>query len=268
MSRHWPPAARRDRPGSHAACKERPSPEPTTSTARPPAETHDSALSSRPLDSLLAFGEGVYLRGEFDSASVIWTVALERSRALHDSIAEARSLTWLGLARGAWAITRIARRLGEEALALKRRLALDADLFKSYNALGLLAWNEGRLSDATELFGRASAAARAAADLKGIASASGNLALVQTDLGQFDEARRGFDSMRVAGRALADARIEGNALTNLGMLAVRVGDPGVAIPLLEQARTRYRSIGYATANRTRSDSWAPLTPLWDSRISP
>ena len=105
--------------------------------------------------------------------------------------------------------------------------ALDADLFKSYNALGLLAWNEGRLSDATELFGRASAAARAAADLKGIASASGNLALVQTDLGQFDEARRGFDSMRVAGRALADARIEGNALTNLGMSPSASAIPGV-----------------------------------------
>ena len=37
--------------------------------------------------------------------------------------------------------------------------------------------------------------------------------------------------MRVAGRALADARIEGNALTNLGMLAIRVGDPGRADPV-------------------------------------
>jgi CHAT domain-containing protein/tetratricopeptide (TPR) repeat protein len=214
-----------------------------------PATVADSAVSEKPLDSLIALGEQVYLRGELDSARTFWIAALARSRAQHDSIAEARSLTWLGLAAWRQGDYKDARRLGEEALALKRRLALDADLFKSYNALGLLAWNEGRLSDATELFGLATAAARAAADLKGIAAASGNLALVQTDLGQFDEARRGFDSMLVAGRALADARIEGNALTNLGMLAVRVGDPASAIPLLEQARTRYRSIGYATGEQ-------------------
>jgi CHAT domain-containing protein/tetratricopeptide (TPR) repeat protein len=197
----------------------------------------------------LSFGERVYLRGEFDSASSLWTTALAQSRALRDSAAEARSLTWLGLAAWRRGDYRDARRLGEEALALKRHLALHADLFKSYNALGLLAWNEGRLSDATELFGRASTAAQAAGDLKGVAAASGNLALVQTELGEFEEARRGFDSMRVAGRTLADDRIEGNALTNLGMLAVRVGDPGSAITLLEGAQELYGSIRYATGEQ-------------------
>jgi CHAT domain-containing protein/tetratricopeptide (TPR) repeat protein len=174
---------------------------------------------------------------------------LSEGRAAHDSVAEARALTWLGLVAWRQGDYREARRLGEEALALKRRLALQTDLFKSYNALGLLAWNEGRLADATELFGRASAAAAAARDLKGVASASGNLALVQTELGEFDEARRGFDSMRVAGAALGDARVEGNALTNLGMLAVRVGDPAGALELLETARHRYRTIGYAAGEQ-------------------
>ncbi|HEY9506230.1 MAG TPA: CHAT domain-containing tetratricopeptide repeat protein [Gemmatimonadales bacterium] len=201
------------------------------------------------VDSLLARGEQVYLRGEFDSAAVEWNAALAQSRALGDSLSEARSLTWLGLAAWRQGDYRTARRLGEEALALKRHWALGIDLFKSYNALGLLAWNEGRLTEAMELFGQASAAARSAEDRKGIAAASGNLALVLTELGEFEEARRGFDSMRVAGQALADARIEGNALTNLGMLAVRVGDPASAIPMLEQARARYASIGYATGEQ-------------------
>jgi len=130
--------------------------------------SHDSAdegASDVSLDSLLALGEQVYLRGEFDSANTLWTSALARSRTLKESAAEARSLTWLGLAAWRRGDYRAARRLGEEALTLKRRWALDADLFKSYNALGLLAWNEGRLSDATELFGLASAAAQAAADV-------------------------------------------------------------------------------------------------------
>jgi CHAT domain-containing protein len=203
-----------------------------------------SAEAADPPDSLLARGERVYLRGEYDSARVFWTVALDQGRASHDSLTQARALTWLGLAAWRQGDYRAARRLGEEALALKRRIAGQADLFKSYNALGLLAWNEGRLSDATTLFGRATAAAQAAGDLKGIASASGNLALVQTELGEFEEARRGFDSMRVAGGALHDHRIEGNALTNLGMLAVRVGDPAAAVPLLDAARARYRAADY------------------------
>jgi hypothetical protein len=90
------------------------------------------------MDSLLALGEQVYLRSEFDSATTLWTSALARSRTLKESAAEARSLTWLGLAAWRRGDYRAARRLGEEALALKRRWALDADLFKSYNALGLL----------------------------------------------------------------------------------------------------------------------------------
>ena len=214
---------------------------------------HDAAAPAAQdgasVDSLLARGEQVYLRGEFDSAAAEWNMALARSRALHDSLAEARSLTWLGLAAWRQGDYRTARRLGEEALALKRHWALGIDLFKSYNALGLLAWNEGRLTEAMELFGQASAAARSAGDRKGVAAASGNLALVLTELGEFEEARRGFDSMRVAGQALADARVEGNALTNLGMLAVRVGDPGSAIALLEQARTLYASIAYPTGEQ-------------------
>jgi CHAT domain-containing protein len=215
----------------------------------PPAASRPVADAAPSSDSLLAQGERFYLRGAFDTARGLWSDALSRSRQAHDSLGEARALTWLGLAAWRQGDYPAARRLGESALALKRQVARDADLFKSYNALGLLAWNEGRFADATRLFGEASAAARAAGDLKSIASASGNLALVQTELGDFDDARRGFDSMRVAGRALSDRRIEGNALTNLGMLAVRVGDPAAAIPLLDSARARYRAAAYPTGEQ-------------------
>jgi len=204
--------------------------------------------NARP-DSLLARGEEAYLRGRYDSARAMWSVALERSRSTRDSLAEARALTWLGLAAWRTGDYRAAQRLGEQALELKRRWALDADLFKSYNALGLLAWNEGRFSQATELFGRASAAAQAAGDRRGVAAAAGNLALVLTELGEFAEARRGFDSARVVGHALGDARVEGNALNNLAMLAIRTGAPQQAVPELTEARRLYRSIGYATGEQ-------------------
>jgi tetratricopeptide (TPR) repeat protein len=98
----------------------------------------------------IAQGERIYLRGAYDTARAVWIDALDRSRSLHDSLAEARTLTWLGLAAWRQGDYRTAHRLGEAALELKRRLARDADLFRSYNALGLLAWNEGR-----RLLGRA-----------------------------------------------------------------------------------------------------------------
>lgn len=214
-----------------------------------PARKIATAAAAPDLDSLIAQGERIYLRGAYDTARTVWTGALDRSRASHDSLGEARTLTWLGLAAWRQGDYGTARTLGEAALELKGRLARDADLFKSYNALGLLAWNEGRLAEATELFGQAAAAARAVSDPRGIAAASGNLALVQTELGEFEEARRGFDSMRVAGRAIRDDRIEGNALTNLAMLAVRVGDPGTAVPLLDSARARYRAATYPTGEQ-------------------
>jgi CHAT domain-containing protein/tetratricopeptide (TPR) repeat protein len=214
----------------------------------PVTTTPDPVTAGHP-DSLLALGERIYLRGEYDSARSVWSAALNRSRAHHDSVAHARALTWLGLNAWRQGDYTAARTLGEKALELKRRWDLEAELFKSYNALGLLAWNEGRLASATQLFGQASAAALAGGDVKGVAAASGNLALVQTELGEFEAARRGFDEMRVAGRALGDQRIEGNALTNLGMLAVRVGDAEAAILALGEARRLYRSIGYATGEQ-------------------
>jgi len=201
------------------------------------------------MDSLIARGESIYLRGEFDSARAIWAGLLERARNSGDSAREGRVLTWLGLAayrRGEYSQARI---LGEQALALKLRAGLAADLSRSYNALGLLAWNEGRLTDATQLLGKASETAHATGDEAGLAKAANNLALVHIELGEFAQARAGFLQTRISARRLGDPRIEGGALTNLGMLDVQMGDPGSAIPSLVEARRLYRAIDYETGEQ-------------------
>ena len=215
-------------------------------SARPRAPAR---VVAAPPESALAVGESIYYRGQYDSARTLWAGALDRARAVPDSAAEARLLTWLGLVawrQGAYAAS---RQLGEQALALKQRLHLTHDLFKSYNALGLLAWNEARLHDAIALFDSAAAAARAANDTRGLAAVSSNLALVHTDLGEFAAARAGFTAARDGGRRLGDARVEGNALTNLGMLDIRSGDPSRAVAELQEARGRYRTIHYATGEQ-------------------
>src|SRR5207253_1667357 len=95
----------------------------------PPPAPGDSIAIPEAVDSLLGLGEQVYLRGEFDSASALWTAALKRSRTLRDSVAEARSLTWLGLSAWRRGDYSAAHRFGEAALELKLRWSLKTDLF-------------------------------------------------------------------------------------------------------------------------------------------
>lgn len=186
-------------------------------------------------------GEKVYARGQIDSALVLFRLAHRQAREAGDSVSIARALTWLAQAHwrlGDYAAT---RELGEEALALKRRLGLEEGLFRSYNVLGLLAWNESRLLDASELFSRAAEAALATGDSVNLAKVFNNHALVQTSLGAFDEAEQGFLVAREMARAMGVPLIEGRALVNLGMLAIEVGNPRQAVRWIREARALLRA---------------------------
>jgi CHAT domain-containing protein/tetratricopeptide (TPR) repeat protein len=225
---------------------------PSGRAALPPRQSSASIgahSTHHELDSIIAQGESVYLRGSFDTAQRLWSGALDRIRTTQDSAREARVLTWLGLTAYRRGDYSRARSLGEQALALKLRVRLTDDLSRSYNALGLLAWNEGRLSEATTLLELASETAGAARDEAGLAKAANNLALVHIELGNFAEARSGFLQTRASAVRLRDPRIEGGALTNLGMLDVQLGDPRAAIASLSEARRLYRSINYETGEQ-------------------
>ena len=176
--------------------------------------------------------------------------ALRHAQAAGDDTAQARILTWLGLTSWRKGDYRDARQLGESALSLKLLHHLDADLFKSYNALGLLAWNEGRLGDATGAIRKSDGRSRARmATVKGWGKASGNLGLVYGEEGEFAKAREGFATMRRVGSELKDARIEGNALDNQAMLQIKLGEPSAAIPTLLEARRLYHSIDYGNGEQ-------------------
>lgn len=201
------------------------------------------------LDSLVALGEQIYRREEYDSARLVLSPIAERARTTGDSAAEARALTWLGLA--AWRLGDYApaRTEQERALALKLALGLDRELWRSYNGLGLVAWNEGRLPYALTRFAEATAAAQRVGDTVGVGSTAGNVGLVQAELGDFAAARRGFLRARDIGRQTENARVEGNAHTNLGMLDIRVGNPSAALEHLTEALRLYRVVDYATGRQ-------------------
>jgi CHAT domain-containing protein len=209
-----------------------------------------AVVSDAYFDSLFSQAQTVYFAGRYDSAAVLLVAVHRQAKKVSALAAEARALTWLGLAawrRGAYAE---ARRFGEEALDFKLRHQLTGQLFRSYNALGLLAWNENRLSEARRLFERAIDVADQTSDKRGAATAIGNLALVQTELGEFAAARAGFLTMQATMQELGEVRLQGNALTNLGMLEIRLDDPQAAIPRLEEALLLYASINYPTGTQS------------------
>ncbi len=226
-----------------------------------------ATLLGVPPESLFAAGNERYQQEAYDSARAIWTVELRRARHAADSAAEATTLMWLGLA--AWHVGDFpaARRDGEASVALKRQLGLDGRLSQSFNALGLLAWHEGRLHDALGLFDSADVSARRNHDSLGVTRARMNRPLVQLDLGDYAAARSGLRSVLAAARVTGNRRYAGNALANIAMLEIRVGNPSAALPLLAEARQQYAAggtdylAGEANALGQLATAWSQLGDL-------
>ena len=226
-----------------------------------------ATLLGVPPESLFAAGDERYQQGAYDSAHAIWTVELGRARHAADSAAEATTLMWLGLAAWHMGDFPAARRDGEASVALKRRLGLDGQLSQSFNALGLLAWHEGRLGDALGLFDSAQASARRNHDSLGVTRVRMNRPLVQLDLGDYAAARSGLRSVLAAARVTGNRRYLGNALANIAMLEIRVGNPSAALPLLAEARREYAAggsgylDGEANALGQLATAWSQLGDL-------
>ena len=197
---------------------------------------------SQLLDSLLKRADAVYGRSK-DTAQLLWREALAHADSTHDSVSIARALTGLSQVARHRSEYADSRGLGEQALAIKLRRGLRSELFRSYNTLGLLAWDEGRLTDALELYEKATVAAAAVGDSAGLAKAQTNIGLALTDLGEFDAARAAHVRGRDGARAAHDTMTLGRAMTNIAGLDIKVGDPLSALATLESARALYAATG-------------------------
>lgn len=223
-------------------------PPPDATTAVPAGTPQAPATQSAPValpsgvDSLLRHADSVYLRAP-DSSTALFQAALDRAGAANDSAGIARSLTGLGQAARQAGDFRTSRELSERALALKLRLGMRADLFRSYNTLGLLALDEGRLSDASAILPKAGESARAINDSAALAKVQVNTGLVLTDLGDFDGARAAALAGRDGARAVGDTVTLGRALNNLAALDITLGNPLPAVATLDAARRLFRAAG-------------------------
>jgi CHAT domain-containing protein len=160
---------------------------------------------------------------------------LSRLQGGRDFVAEARILTSLGLTEWrlgnyetAWAKT-------EEARTLLEANGLRAPLPRTYNALGLIAWDQGRLSDAADLWQRTMQIAREVGDQEYIDKPAMNLGLWYAGVGDLERARDAFTVSLVAGRNLGLRMLELRSLVNLAMVANQMGEPRLALAWLDSA---------------------------------
>jgi CHAT domain-containing protein len=218
-----------------AACEAGPERRSEPSDARPAPEERVTEADS------------LYHAGEFLAARRIWEAQLADAWSRDDSVRAARLLTSLGLAARHLGAYEESRKIGLQALELKLGLGMEEDLFRSYNALGLLAWTQGDLDEAAGMFERAASAASEAGDELGVAKAMGNMAHVRNDRGEPYEARNGFEALQRASRAAGDSVTLGRTLINMAMLDIRLGDPLSAVALLEEARALSQASGDAEA---------------------
>ena len=191
---------------------------------------------------LLTQADAIY-RGASDSAASLWQAALRLAEASHDSASMARALTGLGQAARLRLDLKQAHTFGEQALALKLRLGMRADLSRSYNSLGLLAWDDGRPRDALQLYRQASDAAAAIGDTAAMAKAMINTGLAQIDLGDLAGARVSLARGRAGAQAANDSVNLGRAIVNLAALDNDIGDPLSALATIESARPILSAIG-------------------------
>ena len=237
---------------------------PKSKASRPPPESATARSTTSTRDSLLGLGDSIY-RQSPESAQRIWTIALVAARAAYDSVGEARALTGLGQAARQLGDFTGSRRIGEQGLALKLRLGMSHDLFRSYNALGLLAEDQERLDEATSLFARATEAAATNHDSIDVVKATMNSGRVAMDLAAFDRARSLLERARVGAESTHDSVTLARALDNLAALDVTLGDPIAAIDALETARRIARRIGDA---ETEVNARGQLATAYDALGEP
>lgn len=216
--------------GLSHGCDGTPRPPPQGAAARPVSST-----VSGQIDSLITVAESLYRDGSYTEARTAWSSGLSRIQPGRDVPAEARILTSLGLTE--W-------RLGEYSSAWKRteqaRSLLEANRLRSllprtYNALGLIAWDQGRLSEAADLWRKTMEIAAEVGDQEYVDKPAMNLGLWYAGIGDLEHARDAFAASLTAGRKLGIRALELRSLVNLAMVANRMGEPRLALAWLDSA---------------------------------
>jgi CHAT domain-containing protein/Tfp pilus assembly protein PilF len=186
---------------------------------------------------------------EYDSLDTLLPPLLAGARNDGDSARSGRVLTlqaYVALRRG---VLGEARALGEEALArlTSPEQEPDAEVYRTYNLLGLVAYQQSRLADALRLYQSTLETAPEGQGDRTLVVVSINRGLVLMDLGRFSEAQVEFERGRDLARLIENARLEAIALSNLGMAHIWAGDPQGSLTWVSQGLELSREVGFTDA---------------------
>lgn len=187
------------------------------------------------IDSLLRRADSVFIVSS-ENAEPIWRRVVLLADSSRNDSAKVRALSGLAAVARRRQEFVDAKHLGEEALALALRAGVRAELSRSYNVLGLIAWDEGRVADALALCTRAGVAAQAIGDSAALGKAEINIGLAKKDLGDEGGARAAYARGVVLSSYANDSVSLGRALNNLAALNIGRGDALAARTTLERAR--------------------------------
>jgi CHAT domain-containing protein len=187
------------------------------------------------LDSVASAADSLYKAGSYADAKQAWSAALAVATGTHDVPAEARALTSLGLTEWRLGNYGDAWKRVDDARRLLETNRLESRLPRTLNALGLIAWDQGRLSDAAALWRQTMQIAQKVGDQEYIDKPSMNLGLWYAGIGDLEHARQAFIRSLAAGRKLGVHTIEVRSLVNLAMVANESGDPRQALAWLDSA---------------------------------
>ena len=139
----------------------------------------------------------------------------------------------------------IARRLGEEALAVQRALGDQRGLAMAWNNLCMTATGQRDFGAALEYAEHSRSAAERVGEDRGLAIAANNSAIVLRCMDRLAEAEHGFAEARRLFAAMGDLRGEAAAVFNLGVVAARSDCPGEARELLLRSLRMYAELDLA-----------------------
>lgn len=186
-------------------------------------------------DSLAGRADSLYKAGGYEEAKRAWSAALAMTSGSGDVGARARTLTSLGLTEWRLGNYAAAWKRADDARRLLESKRIESGLPRTLNALGLIAWDQGRLSEAASLWRRTMQIAQKVGDQEYVDKPSMNLGLWYAGIGDHAHAREAFIRSLYAGRKLGAHTLEVRSLVNLAMIANQSGEPREALAWLDSA---------------------------------
>ena len=133
-----------------------------------------------------------------------------------------------------------------QALAAGERLGAEDVLAEGMKQLGNVAYLEGGLRDAGEMYGRSRAHYEKLGDVAGIADVRSNLGALYARQGRWDDAIAEHEASLGLRRRMGNPWGVGTCLNNIGEMHRARGDAVQAVTTFEQAIATWTPIGYAS----------------------